>query len=222
MTPGEQANAEMAQAFAMVMNGHSYNSLDQTWTVDFLRMLRPDYEPLTRQKVDERIKVIEAGDSSIYVQHLLTYTFSGVKEQVVLAISNLGIVSIAVDGWKDKHCAKCKFMVALTQCLQGLCQPSIIGIHGTCSGWSGFFIQICPGCSKGNRCFIFFKGIGVFMFFFHSMTGDFLNREVRRVVQELHDMGVHTASVIPQIFKLGCVSVPKVKVLWRPIVGPTH
>ena len=60
-TRTEQDTAEMAQAFAMVMNGHSYNSLDQPWTVNFLRLLRADYEPLSRRKIDDRIKKIEEG-----------------------------------------------------------------------------------------------------------------------------------------------------------------
>ena len=51
-TEVEQTNAEMAQAFAVVMNGQSYNSVEQSWTIDFLQSLRKDYVPLTRNQED--------------------------------------------------------------------------------------------------------------------------------------------------------------------------
>ena len=45
-TETEQENAEMAQAFAVVMNGHSYYSVERRWTINFINALRKDYIPL--------------------------------------------------------------------------------------------------------------------------------------------------------------------------------
>ena len=36
-TENEQYNAEMAQAFAIVMNGQSHNHMEKGWTLDFIR-----------------------------------------------------------------------------------------------------------------------------------------------------------------------------------------
>ena len=84
-TETEQENAEMAQAFAVVMNGHSYYSVERQWTIDFINALRKDYIPLTRYKLEQRIDQIEAG----------------IKESVVVAITQHGYVAVAVDGWED-------------------------------------------------------------------------------------------------------------------------
>ena len=51
----EQYRAEMAQAFATVMSGHSHNHLAQQWTLDFISSLRADYKPLTPKTIGARI-----------------------------------------------------------------------------------------------------------------------------------------------------------------------
>ena len=55
-TETEQEKAEMAQAFAVVMNGHTYQSVERQWTIDFINALRKDYIPLTRYKLEQRIE----------------------------------------------------------------------------------------------------------------------------------------------------------------------
>ena len=72
----------MAQLPAVVMNGHSYNSVEQQWTIDFMNTLRKDYIPLTIYKLEERIEQIEAG----------------IKESVLVAITRHGYIAVAVDG----------------------------------------------------------------------------------------------------------------------------
>eukprot|EP00667_Euglena_gracilis_P012102 EG_transcript_12408 len=141
-SPQEQANAEMAQAFAMVMNGHSYNSLDNVWTRDFIHALRPDYVPLSRKSVQSRIIELE----------------KGVKEQVVLAVKRAGIVSIAVDGWEDYG----KF-------------PTL-----------GFTLH--P--PVGRALLLRFERV------LHRETADWLDVAVRKVAQEVKELGAEVAGVI--------------------------
>ena len=55
----EQYEAEMAQAFAIVLGGQSHNQLEQPWTMDFIGALRSDYVPLTRKSIGPRIAELE-------------------------------------------------------------------------------------------------------------------------------------------------------------------
>ena len=94
-TAQEQMNAELAQAFSLVMNGQSFRSLDQPWTTDFLRCLRADFVPLSRHTVERRIKELEAG-TPFHGQSLLPFPFStsiGVRDRVLQAITSMGVVT---------------------------------------------------------------------------------------------------------------------------------
>ena len=102
-TKDEQYVAEMAQAFATVMNGHSHHHLEQAWTLDFLRSLRSDYVPLSRKTILSRIAELERNvrEQVDPLRDLGVGIFVVSSFQVNVAIQAKGYVAVAVDGWED-------------------------------------------------------------------------------------------------------------------------
>ena len=54
-TEDEQLSSEKAQALAAVMNGWSFNSLEQPWTHAWLSSLRIDYRPPSTYKLEKQL-----------------------------------------------------------------------------------------------------------------------------------------------------------------------